>query len=53
MYQFTSEELKYLKTILEQSSSYAQARGEEINHPTVRHKTIIAKIEDQLTKLHL
>lgn len=49
---FTSEELKYLKEILGQASSYAIAKGEQIDHPSVKHKTIIQKIDDLLLRMY-
>ena len=49
---FTPEELKYLKEILGQVSSYAIAKGEQIDHPSVKHKTIIQKIDDLLLRMY-
>lgn len=49
---FTPEELKYLKEILGQASSYAVAKGEQIDHPSVKHKTIIQKIDDLLLRMY-
>ena len=47
---FTPEELKYLKHVLSAASSYTIARGEQIDFPTVKHKELLNKIEDQLGK---
>jgi hypothetical protein len=49
--QFNLEELKYLQSILNQSSSYAKARGEQVDHPSVSHQHIIQKIEYKIHKL--
>ena len=49
---FTSEELKYLYRVLSTTSSYTIARGEQIDFPTVNHKQLLNKIEDQLGKIH-
>ena len=49
---FTPEELKYLKHVLSAASSYTIARGEQIDFPTVKHKELLNKIEDQLGKIH-
>ena len=47
-----SEELKYLLTVLDRTSSYTRARGEQIDHPTVKHQRIERKVQDQLRRLH-
>ena len=49
---FTPEELKYLKHVLSAASSYTIARGEQIDFPTVNHKQLMNKIEDQIGKIH-
>ncbi len=49
---FTSEELKYLDRLLHCASSYTIARGEQIDHPTVKHKELQQKIKNQLQRLH-
>ena len=49
---FDSEELKYLLTVLDRTSSYTRARGEQIDHPTVKHQRIERKVQDQLRRLH-
>lgn len=49
---FTSEELKYLHHVLSTTSSYTIARGEQIDHPTVKHQKLQQKIQEQLDKIH-
>ena len=49
---FTSEELKYLHHVLSTTSSYTIARGEQIDHPTVKHQQLQQKIKEQLGKIH-
>ena len=49
---FTSEELKYLYHVLSTASSYTIARGEQIDHPSVKHKELQQKIIEQLDKIH-
>mgnify|MGYP003116324016 CR=1 FL=1 len=41
----TSEELKYLYHVLSTTSSYTIARGEQIDHPSVKHDVIVQKIK--------
>ena len=33
-----TEELKYIATVLERTSSYTTARAEQIDHPSIRQK---------------
>jgi hypothetical protein len=47
-----SEELKYLLTVLGRTSSFTRARGEQIDHPTIKHQLIERKVQDQLRRLH-
>jgi hypothetical protein len=49
--QFNLEELKYLQEVLEQATSYTQARGEQVNHPSVSHQQILNKIKEKIYKL--
>mgnify|MGYP003143055353 FL=1 len=49
---FNSEELKYLYHVLSTTSSYIIARGEQIDHPTVKHQQLQQKIKEQLGKIH-
>ena len=49
---FTSEELKYLYNVLSTTSSYIIARGEQIDHPTVKHQQLQQKIKEHLGKIH-
>ena len=48
----TPEELKYLKYVLSCTSSYAIAKGEQLDTPSVSHKRLIVKIEDELGRRH-
>ena len=48
----TSEELKYLYHVLSTTSSYTIARGEQIDHPSVKHQQLQQKIKEQLDKIH-
>lgn len=48
----TSEELKYLLTVLETTDSFTRARGEQIDHPTVKHEMIERKVQEQIRRLH-
>ena len=49
---FTSEELKYLYRVLSTTSSYTIARGEQIDHPTVKHSELMDKIKLYRERLH-
>ena len=49
---FSPEELKYLKHVLSAASSYTIARGEQIDHPSVKHDAIMQKIKDHIALLH-
>jgi hypothetical protein len=49
---FNSEELKYLYYVLSTTSSYTIARGEQIDHPTVKHQQLQQKIKEQIDKIH-
>ena len=48
---FTPEELKYLSHVLSAASSYTIARGEQIEHPSVKHKEIQEKIHNEIIRL--
>ena len=49
---FTLDELKYLQNVLSVTSSYTIARGEQIDHPTVKHQQLKQKIKEQIDKIH-
>ena len=48
----TPEELKYLKAVLERTSSYTIARGEQIDHPGLSHKKLQNKVENAIARMH-
>ena len=48
---FTLDELKYLQNVLSVASSYTIARGEQIEHPSVKHKEIQEKIHNEIIRL--
>jgi len=48
----TPEELKYLKVVLERTSSYTIARGEQIDHTGLRHKKLHNKDENDIARMH-
>jgi len=49
--QLTLEELRYLRTVLKVTPSYTIARGQQIDHPTVNHKQLTERIEDNIRRL--
>ena len=42
---FTLQELQYIKTVLDRTSSYTIARGEQIDYPTINHKQLTTKVK--------
>lgn len=42
---FTLQELQYIVTVLNRTSSYTIARGEQIDYPTVNHKQLTNKVK--------
>ena len=48
---FTLDELKYLQNVLSVGGSYTIARGEQIEHPSVKHKEIQEKIHNEIIRL--
>ena len=47
----TPSEVEYLRDILEQTSTFAIAKGEQIDHPTVKHERLQRKLENYLLRL--
>lgn len=47
----TKEEVKYLQEVLNCTSSYTIAQGEQINTPSVNHKKLQQKLEDYYLRL--
>ena len=47
----TLEEVKYLREVLNCTSTYTIARGEQISNPTVSHKKLQQKLEDYYLRL--
>lgn len=48
---FTPQELKYLNYVLSCATNYTIARGEQIEHPSVKHKEIQEKIHNEIIRL--
>jgi hypothetical protein len=42
---FTLQELQYIVTVLNRTSSYTIARGEQIDYPTINHKQLTTKVK--------
>ena len=42
---FTLQELQYIKTVLDRTSSYTIARGEQIDYPTINHSRLTTKVK--------
>ena len=49
--QLNLEELNYLQEVLEQATQYRKARGEQVEHPSVSHNTILNKIKQEIHKI--
>ena len=49
--QLNLEELNYLQEVLEQATQYTKARGEQVEHPSVSHNTILNKIKQEIHKI--
>ena len=49
---FTPQELKYLNYVLSCATNYTIARGEQIDHPTVKHSELMDKIKLYQERLH-
>lgn len=48
----SSDELKYLKQVLNCASSFTIARAEQVDLPVIDHKHLMRKIDDKLSKVH-
>jgi hypothetical protein len=48
--QLTLDELVYMKTVLARTSSYTIARAEQIDLPSVKHRQLQQKIDDEIFK---
>lgn len=48
--QLNLDELVYLKTVLERTTSYTIARAEQIDLPAVKHQQLQRKIDDEIFK---
>ncbi len=49
----TKDELEYILTVLQRTSSYTIARAEQIDMPAVSHKRLIQKVKDSIYRLEL
>ena len=47
----TPSEVKYLRDILKQTSNFAIAKGEQIDHPTINHERLQRKMDDYLVRM--
>jgi len=48
--QLTLEELRYLSKVLETTDSWTIARGEQLDHPSVKHSKLRQKVDDEIFK---
>ena len=48
---FTLQELKYLQHVMEVTSTYTIAKGEQLDYPGVKHKQLQNKIYSKITRL--
>ena len=48
---FTLEELKYLEHVLNQTSNYTIAQGEQIKFTSVTHKKVKSKVQEYIHRL--
>lgn len=46
------QELKYLKVVLERTTSYTIARGEQIDYPGLSHKKLQNKVENAIARMY-
>lgn len=46
----TLDELVYLKTVMDRTTSYTIARAEQIDLPAVKHEQLRQKIDDEIFK---
>lgn len=50
---FNKQELEYILTVLQRTSSYTTARAEQIDSPSVSHKDLVQKVEELIYRLEL
>ena len=50
---FNKQELEYILTVLQRTSSYTTARAEQIDYPSVSHKELEQKVEELIYRLKL
>ena len=48
----TEQEVKYLISCVQKTSSFTKARAEQVDHPGMKHEEIKQKLEDYYNRLH-